>query len=119
MYKYLELVNSPSVLSSENEKKKKTLIGNLSLLQGLQKYKGIGITEDLTIEERKPFKSLAEEAKQKIKEIPIPPTFGEYVVFQKISPKEDSKEESSGINGTKINNTINKGGNIYRSWGPN
>ena len=47
-------------LQSENEKFK--LMDNLSTLKGLQKYKGISITEDLCLADRKVFKDLSTKA---------------------------------------------------------
>ena len=55
------------ILTSEEEKVK--LMGNLSSLRGIETYKGISITEDLTQEERKTFKELATTAKNKNKDL--------------------------------------------------
>ena len=49
-------------LQSENEKFK--LMGNLSTLKGVQKYKGISITEDLCQADRKIFKDLSTKAQE-------------------------------------------------------
>ena len=38
-------------------------MGNLSALKGIVDYKGISITEDLTLEQRKEFRTLSMEAK--------------------------------------------------------
>ena len=48
------------VLKNENEKMK--IISNLRILKGLEQYRGIRITEDLTPEERNVIKELSEEA---------------------------------------------------------
>ena len=49
-------------LQSENDKIK--FMGNWSALKGMEEYKGVSITEDLTPEQRKSFKELSEEARQ-------------------------------------------------------
>ena len=49
-------------LQSENEKFR--LMGNLSALKGVEKYKGISITEDLCQADRKVFKDLSDKAKE-------------------------------------------------------
>jgi len=46
------------VLNNEEEKIK--LMGNLPALQGIGKYKGVSITEDLTLDERQTFKELSQ-----------------------------------------------------------
>ena len=50
------------VLDSEEEKFK--LMGNLPALQGIERYKGVSITEDIILDERKTFKELSQTAKQ-------------------------------------------------------
>ena len=47
----------------QNEKEKNVLMGNLSALKGIVDYKGISITEDLTLEQRKEFRTLSMEEK--------------------------------------------------------
>lgn len=56
------------VLGCEEEKVK--LMGNLSALRGIEKYKGISITEDLTQEERNTFKELARKANERNQQNP-------------------------------------------------
>ena len=50
-------------LGSEDEKTK--LFGNLKALKGLEEYKGVSVCEDLTPTQRKEFKILADEVKEK------------------------------------------------------
>ena len=50
-------------LGSEDEKTK--LFGNLKALKGLEEYKGVSVCEDLTPTQRKEFKVLADEVKEK------------------------------------------------------
>ena len=50
-------------LGSEDEKTK--LFGNLKALKGLEEYKSISVCEDLTPTQRKEFKALADEVKEK------------------------------------------------------
>ena len=47
----------PLIVTLTSEEEKINLLGNLPALKGLQRYKGISITEDLTPEERKCFKN--------------------------------------------------------------
>ena len=51
------------MVSFSSEREKFTLIGNLCLLKGIQKYSAVSITEDLTPEERKNLKRLSDQAK--------------------------------------------------------
>ena len=53
----------PILVALGNEKEKFNLIGNLSVLKGQQNYVGVSVTEDLTPEQRKSFKTLSDEAK--------------------------------------------------------
>lgn len=54
----------PLLLSLKNEQEKWTVIGNLTSLKGLENYKGISITEDLTPAQRKVYKELSNDAKK-------------------------------------------------------
>ena len=60
--------NRPLLISLKNENEKLALLGNLSALRDYEKYKGISVTEDLTIEERKLLKTLSLEAKERNKD---------------------------------------------------
>ena len=57
----------PLLVCFANEREKSTLLGNLSILKGLEKYKGVSITEDLTPDERKHLKKLSDQAKERNK----------------------------------------------------
>ena len=50
-------------LKSENDKLK--ILNNLRALHGLDKYKGVTISEDLTQEQRKDIKDLSQEARKR------------------------------------------------------
>ena len=62
--------NRPIKVTLDSEDEKFKLFGNLSALRGMEEYKGVCITEDLTQEERKQFKELATKAKSKNEENP-------------------------------------------------
>ena len=62
--------NRPIKITLESEDEKFKLFGNLSALRGIDKYKGISVTEDLTQEERNQFKELASKAKTRNQENP-------------------------------------------------
>jgi len=55
----------PLIVTLTSEEEKINLLGNLPALKGLQRYKGISITEDLTPEERKCFKNLSNVARER------------------------------------------------------
>ena len=55
----------PILIALQSEDQKVKLLGNLSALKGLDNYKGISVTEDLTIEKRKRYKDLANIAKER------------------------------------------------------
>lgn len=61
--------NRPLKVILTNEEEKVKLMGNLPSLRGIETYKGISITEDLTQEERKTLKELATTAKNKNKDL--------------------------------------------------
>ena len=62
--------NRPIKVTLDSEDEKFKLFGNLSALRGIEKYKGMCVTEDLTQQERKQFKELANAAKAKNQENP-------------------------------------------------
>ena len=57
--------NRPIKVVLKSDKEKFTLLGNLFALKGVEEYNGISITEDLTQAERRQYKLLSEEAKDK------------------------------------------------------
>ena len=59
--------NAPYWFVFPVKKKKTTLLGNLPSLRGIQKYKAVSITKDLTPDERKNLKKLSDQAKEKNK----------------------------------------------------
>lgn len=61
----------PVIISLQNEEQKIKLLGNLPALKGMDLYKSISVTEDLTLEERKQYKDLANTAKERNKADPI------------------------------------------------
>ena len=48
-----------------SEKEKESLMGNLSSLRNMELYRGVSVTEDLTLEQCKAFKNLANEARER------------------------------------------------------
>ena len=54
----------PLLLGLPNEDEKEKILGNLTSLKGIEKYKGISIMEDLTPDQRKTIKELSSEAKK-------------------------------------------------------
>ena len=54
----------PLLLGLTNEEEKEKILGNLTSLKGIEKYKGISIMEDLTPDQRKTIKELSSEAKK-------------------------------------------------------
>ena len=57
--------NRPIKVVLKSDKEKFALLGNLFALKGVEEYNGISITEDLTQAERRQYKLLSEEAKDK------------------------------------------------------
>ena len=55
----------PLLISLKTEEERVKLLGNLSALKDLDRYKGISVTEDLTPEERKVHKELSIEANER------------------------------------------------------
>ncbi|XP_066914561.1 cilia- and flagella-associated protein 251-like [Clytia hemisphaerica] len=55
----------PILVTFKSEKEKESLFGNLHVLKGNAKYKGVSICEDLTPTQRKDFKDLLQEAKER------------------------------------------------------
>lgn len=59
----------PLLVCLSTEKEKFSLLGNLSSLRSIQKYKEISVTEDLTPEERKRVRELSIQAKERNKTV--------------------------------------------------
>ena len=57
--------NRPLIVSLKSEEEKESVFGNLSTLKGNDIYNGVSICEDLTLEQRKKYKELVNEAKKK------------------------------------------------------
>lgn len=55
----------PLIVSLKSEEEKESVFGNLPTLKGNDTYNGVSICEDLTLEQRKKYKELANEAKTK------------------------------------------------------
>lgn len=55
----------PLLVCLSNEREKSTLFGNLCLLKGIEKYRAVSITEDLTPDERNQLKKLSNQAKER------------------------------------------------------
>ena len=55
----------PLLVTFNSEVEKDNVFGNLQALKGIDTYKGVSICEDLTPDQRKEFKDLLNEAKQR------------------------------------------------------
>ena len=58
------MAKQPLLLGLTNEEEKEKVLGNLTSLKDIEKYKGISIMEDLTPDQRKTIKELSSEAKK-------------------------------------------------------
>ena len=55
----------PLIVTLDSEEEKDKVFGNLPALKGMETYKGVSICEDLTPDQRKKYKELVADAKEK------------------------------------------------------